>query len=119
MGSQVKATCQCGYETSILIGGGLKNHTTTCYFPCLCDNCHNIVQVNLLAETTSCPQCQAPNPIPYDDTRLIGSLGNRKVDQWNVQARLGRELILTDGKYRCPKCGGMSLEFVGPTLLWD
>jgi len=41
------------------------------------------------------------------------------VADWYMKAELGRELVLTDGKYRCPKCGKMSLEFSEGGLYWD
>lgn len=120
MGSAVTARCQCGVETDILIGGGMDNFMTTCYFPCLCESCQNVVQVNLLAKPIKCPECGAHDPIPYDDLQLLGTPGNREVAGWNVKEKLGRELVLTDGKYKCPKCGQMSLEFSNDLgLCWD
>lgn len=95
------------------------NFTTTCFFPCLCENCHSVVQVNLLSKAMRCPTCRAANPIPYDDPRLAESPGKHYVADWNMEGRLGRELVLTDGKYRCPKCGKMSLEFSDSGLCWD
>jgi Zn finger protein HypA/HybF involved in hydrogenase expression len=97
----------------------MRNSTTTCFFPCLCENCRSVVQVNLLAKAVKCPLCRAPNPIPYDDARLWASPGHRHVAEWNMENRLGRKLELTDGKYRCPKCGQMSLEFRDGGLCWD
>ena len=102
MGSQVVAKCECGVEASILIGGGMLNFTTTCLFPCLCESCHRIVEVNLLAKTMRCPKCQAPNPVPYDDPRLSRSPGNHRVAQWNMKDQLGRILVLTDGSTSAP-----------------
>ena len=119
MGSQITARCECGVQAEVLIGGGMMNFTTTCFFPCLCANCQGIVQVNLLAKSLRCPQCRARNPIPYDDPSLSKSPGDHLVASWNMQDQLGRELVLTDGKYRCPKCGKMTLEFVDSGLCWD
>jgi hypothetical protein len=119
MGSEVVAKCDCGVGGVILIGGGMMDFTTTCFFPCLCENCHSVVQVNLLSKAMRCPRCRAPNPIPYDDPRLAESPGKHHVAEWNMEDRLGRELVLTDGKYRCPKCGKMSLEFSDDGLCWD
>jgi hypothetical protein len=119
MGSQVTAKCGCGVETDVLIGGGMLNFTTTCFFPCLCENCHSIVEMNLLAKVMECPQCRALNPIAYDDPRLSGAPGHHYVAEWDMQEQLGRELVLTDGKYMCPKCGRMSLEFSTIGLCWD
>jgi len=119
MGSQVTAICECGVEAKILIGGSMINFMTTCYFPCLCDSCHNIVQTNLLAKVPRCPECGTANPIPYDDPRILGSLGERTVAEWNMQECLARELILTDGSYKCPKCEKMTLQFTNNGLCWD
>lgn len=112
MGKEVLARCGCGVETPVAIGGGMLNFTTTCYFPCLCDACHGVVQANLLAKPVRCPNCQADNPIPYDDPRLCDAPGKRQVAQWCMQHQLGRDLMLTDGNYRCPKCGNMTLRFI-------
>jgi len=119
MGSQVTATCECGVRAEILIGGGMMDFTTTCYFPSLCDRCQTIVQTNLLAGDHRCPECGAADPIPYDDPRILGSPGEGTVAEWNMQERLGRELILTDGSYKCPKCGKMTLQFADSGLCWD
>ncbi len=111
MGSQVIATCGCGLEESLRIGGGMRNFQTTCLFPCLCEHCHRIVEVSLLKRSLKCPACHAPDPIPYDDPRLSTSPGQQHVAEWDMEVQLGRTLVLTDGRYRCPRCGEMSLEF--------
>ena len=119
MGSQVTAECQCGFHASVAIGGGVLDFTTTCYFPGLCDACHHSVQVNLLAGTKQCPTCKSPALIPYDDPRLPESPGKRATTELNMLGRLGRQLMLTDGNYRCPKCNKMSLRFRDTGLYWD
>jgi hypothetical protein len=120
MGTQITAMCDCGLEAGVRVGGGMADFTTTCYFPCLCRNCHNIVQTNMLAKELRCPKCRTANPIPYDDPSVLGSLGKRIVADWNMQEDLGRVLTLTDGRYECPKCGKMSLTFTDQfVVLWD
>ena len=119
MGSQVTAQCECGVKATLGIGGGMANFMHTCLFPCLCENCQSLVQVNLLAKEPRCPQCGATNVTAYDDPRLVGSPGQRVVAQWNMREQLGRELLLTDGNYRCPKCRGMTLRFADSGLCWD
>lgn len=119
MGAEVTARCECGVEARILIGGGMASFTTTCYFPCLCESCHDVVQVNLLAKRPRCPNCRAARPIPYDDPRLIGSPGRHAVAYWNVQDQVGRGLGLDDGDYKCPRCGKMTLRFADSGLCWD
>ena len=119
MGSAVTATCGCGLKVDIDIGGGMVNGPTTCYFPCLCEACHKVVQVNLLARRLRCPKCRGANPVPYDDPRLLGSPGENVVAAWNIKEQLGRSLSLTDGSYFCPKCQNMSLQFRDSGLCWD
>jgi len=119
MGLMVIAKCECGLETDLVIGGGSIKSVETCYFPCLCENCQNIVMVNLLADEPRCPECNAPDPIPYDDPGLSDFPGDDVIASWNMEDRLGRDLILTNGKYKCPSCGNMSLEFIEYGLCWD
>jgi len=119
LGSQVTAKCQCGLDTSILIGGGMLNFMTTCYFPCLCGQCCNVVQVNLLVKQRWCPQCKSMKVIPYDDPMLSELAGKHTVVSWNMGEKLGRVLKLTDGNYRCPQCGRMTLRFEDSGLCWD
>jgi len=119
MGSEVIATCQCGLNTSIMIGGGMFNFMTKCYFPCICERCHAVVPVNLLAKRKRCPQCRTTKVIPYDNPTLSDSQGQCIVANWDMEEELGRELKLTDANYRCPKCGQMTLHFEDSCLCWD
>lgn len=118
MGSIVTAKCQCGLELQLSLGGGMHSFTSVCNFPCLCEACHNVVQVNLLAKTEECPMCKSLDLIPYDDPRLRKSPGTRTVAEWNLQERVGRRLVLTDANYLCPKCKEMSLRFT-ESGCWD
>jgi len=99
MGSQVVATCRCGIEAKILIGGGMLDFGTICYFPCLCETCHDIVQADLLEKTKQCPICKSKTLIPYDDPQLSNTPGKRKVKECTLGGKRGRELILTNGNY--------------------
>ena len=119
MGSEVTATCRCGAESNIMIGGGMANFITTCYFPCACMRCNNVVQVNLLTKQKRCPKCRSTKVIPYDDSSLLEAPGEHTVANWNMDEQLGRELILTDGSYKCPQCGQMTLHFMDSGLCWD
>jgi hypothetical protein len=119
MGSSVEAICECGYSTSTLIGGGMMSFQTTCYFPCLCEHCRNIVPVNLLAPEPRCPQCDATKIKPYDDPRLAESRGQEIVAEWNMGGEQGRTLTLTDGAYLCPRCNRVALRFTDGGLCWD
>src|SRR5712691_7203517 len=79
MGSSVMAKCHCGVDAHILIGGGWANHGTTCFFPCQCEGCQNVVQVNLLAQEIRCPKCGSAKISPYDDPKLSDTPPLRKL----------------------------------------
>ena len=127
MGSQVHAFCECGLYALISIGGGRYSFMTICYFPCLCERCRDIVQVNLIptkilnviSKKIRCPECKSTKIIPYDSPNLIGSPGEKIVARWNPIKKGDRQLILTDGKYKCPKCENMSLKFDESGICWD
>lgn len=119
MGSEVIAKCDCGFEDYFSIGGGMMNFTTTCHFPCLCSGCQRVVDANLLSKNPKCPKCGSTDIIPYDDPRLLGSKGKRTVAEWNVEESLGRDLVLTNGSYKCPNCNNMALTFIDSGLCWD
>jgi len=119
MGSRIIATCGCGVNEEILIGGGMHNFTTTCLFPCSCAGCSNVVQVDLLSEKKKCPQCQSKDIIPYDDPGMINKAGERLVTSWNMEDQLGRVLEITNGSYWCPVCKNPGLRFEDSGLCWD
>ena len=119
MGSAVTAQCTCGYSCPVLIGEGMATFKTTCYFPCLCETCGAVVQVNFLAILPKCPSYNTTEIVPYDDPKVAGKPGKKNVASWTMKDRLGRVLVLTDGTYRCPSCREISLEFRDTGLCWD
>ena len=118
MGMHVIAECACGFGASSYIGGGMLNFQTTCLFPCLCECCHDMVQVNVLHEPMLCPHCGGA-VIPYNDPTLSEGAGTGPVAYWNISEGPGRELILTDAHYRCPRCAEMTLRFRNSGRLRD
>lgn len=121
MGLEVVAKCECGVEASIRIGGGMVDLGTINLFPCLCESCHSIVEVDLFSEPRHCPKCQVPNPTPYDDPRLQDTPGKPLFFEWAVEGFWGGDFTFTlnDGRYRCPQCGNMSLRFYEGNRHWD
>ncbi len=111
MGSQVKALCQCGVESEVLIGGGKLNFRKVQYFPCQCKNCKDVVQVNLKSRKLKCPNCKEV-VIPYNHSALVGVVGNKIIAQ-------SFDDILTNGTYQCPKCENHNLRFVSDHMRWD
>lgn len=112
MGTMVAASCKCGFRQDIVVGGGMDDYTTTCWFPCLCENCNHIVQVNMHEEQILCPECGKTGPIPYSDPRLIGIPGTRREASWYLDLTSERELVLTNGYYLCPSCRQFELQFM-------
>ena len=118
MGSSVKAACECGYSSEAMIGGGMMNFMTTCLFPAICSDCHELVEVNLLAERQTCEACESERVQAYDQEQLLGELGSEVVVDWH-HAEKGLAVALTDGRYLCPKCGQFKLRFEEGGILWD
>jgi Zn finger protein HypA/HybF involved in hydrogenase expression len=118
MGSFINASCQCGLEVGIMLGGGFRNFTTVAYFPCICEKCRNVVQANMFSKRKRCPRCRG-RVTPYDDPALSVLDGSERIiEDWNVEDTIGRILVLTDGGYRCPQCDQMTLHFRGAGC-WD
>lgn len=78
MGTSVRASCECGMSDGFWIGCGFAGPSPS-YFPCLCETCHKIVQVNVLAKRPRCPLCRKAAPTPYSGPRLVGIPGQEVV----------------------------------------
>ena len=116
MGSKVKAICKCGVNKDILIGGGMATFKYQCFFPCLCLDCKDVVQVNLKGILPlSCPDCNGGNVTPYNDDRLCSVKGDREI----INYYLGHDLVLTNGNYYCGRCGKSELRFQRLKFNWD
>ena len=113
MGSSVNAVCPCGLESKwILVGPGFNGPELN-YFPCLCEACHSVVQINLCAKTRRCPKCKSRRVIPYDNPRLSESKGAQFTEENRFH---GKEF---EGNLLCPSCNKMTLKFEDAGMLWD
>ena len=119
MGSAVRATCKCGYDETFMIGGGMRDFTTVCWFPALCRACSRIVPVNLLSNRPKCPECGSVRIAPYDQDELAEETGNQVVVEWSMKEQIGRDLRLTNGRYYCPSCDSFDLTFADAGICWD
>jgi len=100
------------------LGGGMRSHRELAAFPALCAACGGFQVVNLLARPQRCSGCGGERIAPYDDPSLAGEAGRSSVFDWNVESEIGRTARLTDGAYRCPKCGELRLRFHAEGF-WD
>jgi Zn finger protein HypA/HybF involved in hydrogenase expression len=119
MGSSVYAKCPCGFVDEFSIGGGMRDFQERCAFPSLCAKCGRMVEANLLGAPPRCPKCRSTSVTPYDDDSLVGVKGQYEVAGWNMEEELGRQLSLTDGTYRCPKCNALTLRFEHTGICFD
>lgn len=65
-----------------------------------------------------CGNCNSADLAAYDSEELMQVKG-KAVVTWNVKEKLGRILVLTDGKYLCPSCKKFEMTFEAGTLCWD
>jgi len=140
MGTRTKASCKCGYSSEyILIGGGKMNFHYTHYYPCLCLDCKDVVQVNIKkvggkridlgllsgkekfdnpneiyvkGEVFSCSKCYGKNVIPYYDERLNGQSQEPEFGTSNYPT-------VPSDLCHCPKCDKRTLTFMPDILMWD
>lgn len=72
MGSSVRAKCQCGFNKSFSLGGGMHNHLTFCSFPCYCYDCKSLYTDNLYNDELECDKCHSNKCSPFDDQKFHG-----------------------------------------------
>ena len=104
MGTSTDAHCfSCGYDTFLMLGGGRQNHTTYAAWPVSCKTCAAITTANFLETPLICGRCNGAHVVPVTaSTEWRGD--GEEATRW-------RDLSLTDGHYRCPKCALFELRF--------
>lgn len=143
MGSQVRASCSCGYIATFTIGGSMRSYLTQSYFPYRCKEC-GIISANIAEEEPTCP-----NDVSHSISRIGGSFAKRrareKANSSRKKSRIGsflqwlgvRKLNLEsdsvelwprcqwgdheiyDEPYECPQCGQENLFFKNTGLRFD
>lgn len=104
MGTSTDAHCfSCGYDVFLMLGGGMANHETYAAWPISCKDCAAITTANFRATPLICEKCDGQNVVPVTDRHEWKGDGKEST-MWGV-------LRLTDGHYRCPKCGAFALRF--------
>lgn len=122
MGSSTDAHCfACGYDTFLMIGGGMANWTTYAAWPVSCNTCKAVTTANFKELPLICEECGSHDVISPTD--LQWWKGDSDVIQsWNLMS--GNGLMLTNGHYRCSNCGQFELRFGTEAgghgmVLWD
>lgn len=112
MGTSTNAHCDnCGYAVFLILGGGIRNHTTYCAWPVTCESCKGVTIANFNRLPLKCLDCGSIYIFSFDEPTFWKGDGSRTV-QWG-------ELELTDGHYRCPRCGRYHLRFRDGGIIWD
>lgn len=134
MGSTLKAACSCGYTCSVSCASSRREHLKKFYYPHQCNQCHEVVSVDILNTPHSCPRCGGHDiqrygvaipEIPYGWWhRLIARItGAQKhhddaLDTLNA-SKVGTSYCyahhttygITKAAYQCPVCQQQSLKF--------
>lgn len=117
MGTSTDAHCfACGYDTFLILGSGMANHTTYAAWPVVCKGCSAVTTANFKQLPLTCGKCTTENVTLMTDRQEWKGDGKVIVNWGN--------LTLTDGRYRCPKCDEFELRFgtnVGGhgMIMWD
>jgi hypothetical protein len=112
MGNSVDAKCgSCSYHGWFRTGGGKNNHTTYSAWPVVCRSCQAVSIANFKSNPLKCLKCESVEVERFDTSENWRGDGE-KVVSWD-------NLELTDGHYRCPKCGDFELRFDNGRMLWD
>ena len=81
-------------------------------WPVTCLDCREITSANTCKSPLVCGKCGSSNVIELQDSRTHAGDGERTVLQaWDRK--------LTDGRYKCPRCGQFELRLSGPTMCFD
>lgn len=142
MGSQVCASCPCGYKEIFTVGGSMSSYRTHSYFPFFCTEC-GLVSVNVAQDELRCPNnkrhiiTMVGNVSDTErETGLVGHasnpgkqgifewLGLRKAKPMQLVSELAHrntacqwgDHIIYHEPYTCPKCRDVTLSFVSTGL---
>ena len=58
-----------GYDTFLMLGGGMANHTTYAVWPVSCAQCSAITTANFKQPPLACEVCRSTKVVPVSDPR--------------------------------------------------
>jgi phage FluMu protein Com len=103
LGSFHQAKCECGYSTTVQVGGARATYKTESFFPYFCGVC-GLVDVNVAAEKIECPRCHGQTVNEYGKEPI-----SQNNDSYLVLQNFSRG-AKRDGNF-CPKCKNFTLSF--------
>ena len=113
MGSVNRVSCECGYTSTVRVGGNRATHNEHSVFPFYCKNC-GIVSVNVHGNTTECPYawCKSKDIHPYGKEPISHGEDRFPSIQW------GEYKASRNGNL-CPECKNFTLQIGGVEILFD
>jgi len=105
MGSIRKVSCPCGFNSSVKIGGGMRDFRKNSTFPFYCKTC-GLVEVNVTREELCCPKCTSKEVKQYGIPPIsdLPEIKRGSVSWDNYRAELKGHL--------CPACKQKTMEFL-------
>ena len=118
MGTIIAGECECGYHSKdIYVGESGFSGQAIEHFPFHCEDCDDLVVIDLYSNELTCPKCKGDNLIAYDDERFC-TTDSEIYHSVDMSTTFGRKFILRKDNNLCPKCKKFTLNFKGDGL-WD
>ena len=113
MGSIRKVACPCGFHSTVIVGGGMRDFREKSTFPFYCESC-GLVDLNVAKDKLCCPKCNSAEVKQYGIPPISEPpLINRGSVSWDkYKADLKGHL--------CPDCKKKTMEFLsGGEIMFD
>ncbi len=113
MGSINRAFCECGFRTTVRVGGNMTTHNENSSFPFYCKKC-GIVNMNIHGNITECQfaWCKSTDIHPYGKEPISKVTERYPAIEW------GDYKAYHNGNL-CPECKKFTLKFGGPEMMFD
>lgn len=110
MGSVNRVSCECGYSSTVRVGGNRETYLTDSSFPFYCEKC-GLVDVNYRQEI-KCPSCQSKDIKQYGKKPI-----SIKREQFPVIQSF--DYMAYKNGNLCPKCKKFTLVFGSSEMMFD
>lgn len=115
MGTLLKATCECGFESDYIhLGHGMLGEGKFCYAPAVCLNCNLFLEKDYYKKYSKCPDCRK-KVVFYNDSSVQkkkddNDKNNDNIFSWGIPDE-EKYFELPDTYYYCPACGKITMRF--------